>query len=510
MMNSITEAVEEKFPSPRHTKWIIVTLLVYFGLRLLFFATAISPDIPPDEVTHFGISTIFSKAFLLPDNSPDSYQYGLVTNIPWLYYWLMGKLLVLNFFGISDLVFLRLLNIPIAFATVYYVRQLVRLLTADRLTELLVVVAMTNTLMFSFLSASVSYDNLANLLAAMATYYLFAFFISRNGFYLAFSCMSILAGCLTKTTFIPLVPLFALLFVIYEARNIRAHFSEMGAFFKAPGRSGVAVLVGIFVGLLLNIQLFGGNYLKYQTISPPVEVVLPLEKAMQHRLTARNHIFNLFKEGKISVEKAKEMAVQIKHPGDREDTIGLVENYAYARQSGFKPLGPAPYTAMWILQMLSTSFGIKAHIGMPNHGISFIPLTLLILFVLTAYLVRWRPWDMKWIPTSLLAVAFGYAAFLIIKINYPNYVDSTDIVLTVAGRYIFPIMGPVYAVSCMYLMRLFKGEKGRLALAAFTVLVLVYSDFPLFLTKVTPEWYGWLENIREALHGIAHPPSGAG
>lgn len=490
-MNSISDVVEEKNPSSRHLKWMMTTLLVYFGLRLLYFAINISPYIPPDEVTHFGVCKIFSRAFLLPDNSPDSYQYGLVTNIPWLYYWIMGKLLVFNFTGISDLVFLRILNIPIAFATVYYVRCLVRLLTEDRLTELLVIVAMTNTLMFSFLSASVSYDNLANLLAAMAIYYLFAFFKERSGNLLAMALLSLLAGCLAKITFLPLAAILAIIFILREIRNITALPTAVKEYFKMPGRRGAVVLAGIFVGIVLNVQLYGVNYMHYGTTNPGVETVLPLENAMKYRLTARNHIFNLFKEGKITIEQVREMASHITHPGDREDAIGMVENYAYARQNGFKPLGPAPYTAMWILQMLSTSFGIKAHVGMPNHGVSFIPLTLLILFVLAAYLVRWRPRDMGWIPTGLLAVSAGYAGFLITRINYPNYVDSTDIVLTVAGRYIFPIMGPVYAVSCLYLMRLFKGDKGRLALAAFAVLVLVYSDFPLFLSKVTPEWYDW-------------------
>jgi hypothetical protein len=300
-----------------------------------------------------------------------------------------------------------------------------------------------------------------------------------------------LAGCLTKTAFIPLIPLFALLFVIHEARNFQTLFSDMGAFFKAPGRLGVTVLVGILVGLLLNIQLFGGNYLKYKTINPGVETVLPLEKAMQYRLTARNYIFREFRQGRITIEQAQEMASHITHPSDREDTMGLVVNYAYAQQVGFKPLRPFPYTTMWILQMLSTSFGIKAHIGMPNHGFSFIPLTLLLLCVLTAYVVRWRPWDLNWLPSGLVGISVCYAAFLLIKINYPNYIDSTDIVLTVAGRYIFPVMGPVYVVSCLYLMRLFKGENGRLALAVFTALVLLFSDFPFFLSNATPEWYDW-------------------
>ncbi|HYA13620.1 MAG TPA: hypothetical protein VEF33_04695, partial [Syntrophales bacterium] len=193
------------FPSPRQFRWIAAFLLAYFGTRLLFFALEISPAIPPDETTHFGICRIFSKVFLLPENTSESYQYGLVTNIPWLYYWIMGKLLFLNFFGIPDLVFLRLLNIPLAFGTVCYTWRLLRLLTDDRLTQLLLIVAMTNTMMFSFLSASVSYDNLTNLLAVMSVYYLFAFFRERSGVMLLISCFCQLVGCLTKITILPLI-----------------------------------------------------------------------------------------------------------------------------------------------------------------------------------------------------------------------------------------------------------------------------------------------------------------
>jgi hypothetical protein len=308
---------------------------------------------------------------------------------------------------------------------------------------------------------------------------------------LLLSLLSLLAGCLVKITFLPLAVILSMLFVIREIRKIRTFPYSVMEFFKLSGRRWAVVLAGIVIGLLLNIQLYGGNTVQYGTINPAVEAVLPLEKAMKYRLTARNHIFNLFKQGKITIEQAKEMAKLITHPGDRKDATNIVENYAYRQQAGFKPLGPLPYTAMWILQMLSTSFGIKAHLGMPNHGFSFIPLTVLVLCVLTAYVVRWRPWDLNWIPSSLLGVSVCYAAFLLIKINYPNYLDSTDIVFTVAGRYIFPVMGPVYAVSCLYLMRLFKGDKGRLMLAATAALILITSDFPFFLSRVTPEWYDW-------------------
>lgn len=482
--NSQKSSYEKQF------KWLELFLFAYFGLRLIYFAVSISPHVPPDEVTHFGVSTIFSTALLLPDNSPESFQYGLVTNIPWLYYWIMGKLLHLNFFGVPDLLFLRILNIPFAFATVCFVRRIATLFTDDALVRLLVVVAMTNTLMFSFVSASVSYDNLTNLLAAMSFYYLTAFFKNRSAGCLAMSIISVLTGCLTKFTFLPFVPLFLLLFIIREVRNFGSFAPKAGALFKMQGKAGLVMLVAILVGLLLNIQLYGGNYLKYKAISPSVEAVLPLEKAMQYRLFARGKIFEQFRHGQISLDQAHEMASHISHPGDRQDTLTLIDNYAYRQQAGFKPLGPLPYTAIWTLQMLSTSFGIKAHLGMPNHGLSFIPLAVLILFVIAAFVVRWRPWDMAWLPTSLLAVAVCYAAIILAGINYPNYLDSTDIVMTVAGRYVFPIMGPVYAVSCLYLLRLFKGDKMRLGLAVFAALVLVFSDFPFFLANVTAAWYG--------------------
>ena len=163
-----TDAPEEDFPSARILAWSVTVLMAYFGLRLLFLANYISPFLPPDEATHFGICDIFSRVPFWPENSPESYQFGLVTNIPWLYYWIMGKLLALNVTGISDLVFLRLLNIPLAFGHVYFTWRLLRLMTNDRLTQVLLLAAMTNTMMLTFLSAFVSYDNLANLLAACA------------------------------------------------------------------------------------------------------------------------------------------------------------------------------------------------------------------------------------------------------------------------------------------------------------------------------------------------------
>ena len=489
-MSDMTEMQDSEFPSRRQFTWLVLVLLAYFGARLLFFAASISPVVPPDEATNLGKCLVFSKVALLPENSAESYQYGLVTNIPWLYFWIMGKVLHLNFFGISDLLFLRLFNIPIAFGTVYFVWRLLRLLTDDRLTQILLVVAMTNTIMFSFLSAFVSYDNLTNLLAAMAVYYLFAFFKNRSGTHLAASLLCQLAGCLTKITFLPLVLVLNVLLFLHEFRNLPQLFSMLRSRSQLTGgRAPVILAVALLLCLSLNVQLYGGNYLHYGGPLPAMSAVLPVEQVMQYRLEARSYIFDSFKKGSISKEKALELTGQIKNPGDREDAVYLIENWAVMKINGVPMMGLMEYLPIWVTQMAAGVFGIFAHLAMPNHGPTMLPFALLAVLSLLAFLVRWRPREEGWSPFSLAAVALFYGYILMSVVNYRDYLESGVLDFALQGRYIFPVIGPSYVLGSLYLLRLFEGTAARLAVFILTALIFLASDFPYFLAHVTPEWF---------------------
>lgn len=486
------ESNSEGFPSPRHFRWIVTLLLAYFGARLLFFVLQISPAVPPDETTHFGICTIFSRVFLFPVNSSESYQYGLVTNIPWLYYWIMGKLLALNFFGISDLVFLRLLNIPLAFAFVGYVLRTLRLLTDDRLSQMLLVVAMTNTMMLSFLSAFVSYDNLTNLLAAMAIYYLLAFFSERSGALLAASILCQLAGSLTKITFLPLVLILAIVLFVHEARNIRIFPAAFKTYLRISGRRGLGLMLVLLFFLALNIQLYGGNYLRYNALTPVITDVLSRDNAMQYRLAAKAYIFNLFREERITKEQALAMTARISHPVDRANAVYLIENYAEFKKSGFRTYGLLTYIPWWLERMAAGIFGIFAHLVMPNYGWTVVPIAFLAGVTGIAFLVRWRPWKAEERLSAYLAVIAGfYGVFLLYAVNYREYLGTGLPDEAVHGRYIFPVIGPIYLLSSLYLLRLCKGRLIRLGIFAASAFIFIVSDFPLFLCRVTPEWFVW-------------------
>lgn len=490
-MDFKNDVSDGNFPSPRLMKWTVTALMVYFGLRLLYFAITISPFVPPDEVTHFGICQVFSKVFLFPDNSPETYRLGLVTNIPWLYYWVMGKLLHLNFFGLPDLVFLRILNIPLAFGTVYYAWKLLRLLTEDRLAQLLLIVAMTNTLMFSFLSASVSYDNPANLLAIMALYYLFAFFRQRSDTLLAASLLCQLIGVLTKKTLLPLFLVMEVILVIHEVRRFGGLPAAFRSWLPPVGRKRMALLFGICLFLGLTLQLYGGNYLRYGTLDPPMAMVVTQDHAMEYRLEARNRIFMLFKEGKISEEQAAGMARKINHPVDRDHTIRLIQNYAAQKQSGMHLLGPGRYIPVWVTGMLPGIYGIYGHLAMPNYGPTMMLVTLLVILSIIGFFLRWRPSrdEGGWHPLLLTFIAAFYVFFLMYYICYPIYLAFASSGVALQGRYAFPVIGPIYVLSSIYLLRLFKGKTARLILFGIAAFIFIASDLPFFLDNVTPEWF---------------------
>lgn len=483
---------KEELISATVLRWCTTLLLAYFGARLVFFALNISSIVPPDEVTHAGICRVFSKVFLFPRNAPETYEFGLVTNIPWLYYWIMGKLLHLNFFGISDLVFLRLLNIPLAFGTVFFVRRTLLLLTSDRLTQLLLVVAMTNTAMFSLMSASVSYDNLTNLLAAMAVFYLMAFFKRRSGNLLAAAFLAQLIGCLTKITFLPLILVLNLLLVIHEWRNLRLLPAALKSWFQISDSRVWLLTLTILIALGLNLHLYAGNYLRYRVLNPNMPMVLSSAIAMNYRLEARGMIFDQYKKGKISYMDALILTGEINNPGDKADTFFLLMTYENLKLNPHLWMGPLPYAKVWFITIVATIFGIKAHLIMVKDLHYLIPLYVIMALALLGFIIRWRPRESGWLSPCLATIACFYAGYLMIEVNYSSYLQYGSPGITLSGRYLLPLLGPFYVLVCHYLLRLSRVEAIRIALALATALLLISYDFPWFLMHATPEWYAWL------------------
>jgi hypothetical protein len=92
---------------------VVLAFLLYFAAKAFYFAFSIGENIFPDEISWLGLSEVFSRSLLLPADSNDTYQFGLASRVPVLYFYLMGKVLSLNIFPVSNLVFLRSVNVCI-------------------------------------------------------------------------------------------------------------------------------------------------------------------------------------------------------------------------------------------------------------------------------------------------------------------------------------------------------------------------------------------------------------
>ena len=92
-------------------------LLAYFAARLVWLALRIHPYVPPDEITHIGRVLAYANSWGVPENGPASFEYGLLDQRPWLYYWGLARALLLNVFPVLDLFFARLVNVALGLAS---------------------------------------------------------------------------------------------------------------------------------------------------------------------------------------------------------------------------------------------------------------------------------------------------------------------------------------------------------------------------------------------------------
>ena len=477
-------------PTSRVDSIVLGLALAYFAAKVCYIAVTVAPYVPPDEDTHFGVSLLYSQSLTPPTDSPESYSFGLVAQIPNMYYILMGRVLHANVFSISDLTFLRLANGVLGLLTVVVAWLWVRNFTEDRWARSLFVVAITNTLMFTFLCAAVNYDNLTNLFAAMACYFLARWDRARNYPWLALLACAVLAGCLTKQAFLPLAAIFAVVVCLRIAfgRGPAEEHASSGFLMSIPAVVLALVLLGF------NLQLYGGNVLDYGVLVPASDQVLSTEQALQNRVFARDFYNAQYRSGRLTFEEASYLLEQLPGGQDRNDALAMLEHTRDLRDGKAKRLKAPEWVFAWISQVVRTVYGILAHQRMfqpeaLNDGYFALWVLAAILLVQLRLAaaqgnVRWRLADgSAWVP-----IVAAYALTLLV-FNYRTYLATGHPTLAVQGRYLFPVMIPAYGVFAWSLANWWFGR----ARAAFVVALIVFfiaNDLPFFLRNAGPAWSG--------------------
>jgi hypothetical protein len=468
-----------------------VVLLAYFAGRACYLAFHLAHHIPPDEIVHLRRVLLYARTAWLPADSPESYVLGVVGYQPYLYYFLMGKLLHANVFPITGLAFLRLANAALACALVFCGWRWVRLFSADTLVRLLFVVMLTNTLMFTVISSAVSYDTLVNLCGATSVYCLTRFFLRPRGGALLGLGLSLLAGALTKVTFLPLAAILLACLAVHERRRLAA---LPAALRSRPGFAGgvhAAAVAALLALLALNLALYGGNLIRFGRLVPVPSQVLTEQQLMQSPITARNSILARYRRGEIDYDTARMQASAIRLEVARRDTFDQLRADERKRIRGevFEPYSRTAYALPWSWMMAQRTFGLLGHTVLFRGRAAlsvYCGIVVLAMGVFAARLLTRRvPEDLE---LYAIAIVGGYTLVLMQLVNYPAHLSSQTMVMSLQGRYLFPVLIPFYGLVARYALGYWARPVQAVGFVAAAVWF-VYGDLPFLLSARAAELF---------------------
>lgn len=400
-----------------NTKFVLGVLLLLFMAQSLFFAFRLNTGIIPDEPAHFTFSQHFSTTLGIPPDTYQTYSWGwYIEQNPFLYYWINGRIINLVTLlqpaatDLQLLTLLRVINVFYALGTLLFCYMLSREVIKHRWWSLLPVFLITQTLMFVFLSAGVNYDNLANLLCMTGLYFLIRVFNHHNFLKNSLLWMIFITlGTLVKYPVLPLALAMGVTWLVFT-------ISQRNKIFPLNLHGGktliaMAILVLLVIG---NLSIYGVNLVKYQSLTPDCNEIL------------------LESQCEISpyVRRAQEQANKPK--------LTISESIA----QGFP--NPIRYSLVdWVWNMLMRTFGIIGHqTYFPLRLISFYHLLFYWVFILAwINLLRWQ--QLSYITLSMLGIIIFYALVLLFT-NYQSELTYNFQQIALQGRYIFPVIGPIY------------------------------------------------------------------
>lgn len=440
-------------------KILLIGIFIIFGLAILFLALKLRMGVSPDSFYHLDVSKAYSTTFGIPSNTPQTYQYRDITRIAYLYFWINGRILDINNGLINEVFLLRIVNIIYSLGTVYITYLLSKEILKGKWEKLLPVFLLTNTLMFVFLSSSINYDNLANLLSVLSVFFFVKFVKSDLSIKdLLLMILFLCLGALTKYTLLPLafiLVVLSLIDVFIKRENIKD--IKIG--------KEIFLLFPILIFLLLNLMLYGVNLIKYGSLDPDCERILTHEQCLENGVYYRDNL--TFPGTEV---------------GGFKGTYELIIN-------GDR-INPISYFVKWVLNITDKIFGIMgdSSLIMPSYFKYLYLIFLSIgIFLSVIFYNRWNKVD-----KYLMIIALFYISILFLLWNYNMYLKHDHLYLGLQGRYIFPVLPVMYILFSKAIF--FLKKKWQLYTILIPLIILfLYGCIPFFALNVE-SW--WLEGIK--------------
>jgi hypothetical protein len=452
-----------QFNKKKKTTVVFILMVMIFSIYAFYIALHLQPDIIPDEPAHFLFAKHFSTTWgIPPDTMETSYWGWYIQQNPFFYHWLNGRYInLITQFNplISDqeiLIFLRIINVLYSFGTITFCYLISIEIIKHKWWQLLPVFLLTNTLMFVFLAGGLNYDNLANLLSLGGLYFFVRVLKHKNFLKNSLVWMILISvATLVKFTILPLALALGvswIVFLILERNQIfPLYLKDLKIFI---------LLCILFCLVFGNFLIYGINLIRYQSIRPSCNDILDQEYCVSSRFYIRHEEKAL--ENKLSVNESI--------------------------NQGFP--NPIEYvTNVWPRLMLLRTFGIPGHEGYKVYSpVSLVDYFQILLYsmIIISFLFWRKP---SFLLNSLIGISFFYTIVLIYQ-NYQSELVYGFLHFAFQGRYIFPVIGPIYILFTK-ILKATPSKYIRWAILIFTIGLFIYGGLLSLILKYDTVFSSW-------------------
>lgn len=420
---------------------ILILAVIYFISHSIFYALSFPLHVIPDEREHLALVQEYRSNGnnIFAEREPTHFHLYAYTWIPSLYHVSLAFLLNFNFdfLGITDLMFLRVINILLGLCSLVLLYLTSLKVTKSQKLSLIVMLLLLNTTMFIMLPTGLNYGNLINLLFYFALYFFVRYIYDKNGNFLLLSIIFMLLACIAKYTILPLLCVFIILTTFYLIKN-KWKLTDFTRIFN--NLSKLRIILLIFTGIILTyfVAIYVTSMVKYQTYRPECSQVFSREECFKNPIYAR--------------------------------TQGWIERKTEANPK-LKPVDL--YGEAWLRRMLTSSHGMLTNKFLfSNEATSFIIVLFLVSFVSSTLFVR----NKDKLYYYFVITFFLYFLFLFL-FNYRTQILYTPPITMVAvqGRYLFPVLPLIYLAATM---RIKYTKKSNLLINTFLTifsLLIIYN-----------------------------------
>ncbi|HYG84387.1 MAG TPA: glycosyltransferase family 39 protein [Verrucomicrobiae bacterium] len=279
-------------------RYFFYGVVLVFCISAVWLAVSVTYPMIFDEEYHLGIIDIYSRQLspFIAVQPPEAAVYGDITRYnSYLYHYLASFPYRLAKLFTSDIqtltILLRLLSVATVVAALFMYRWVLLLAKLPRAVVHFTLLLFVATPLVPFVSAHVSYDPVTLLLVPAMAYCLLRAIQKEDwaGWLLGLVSLGMLAT-LVKFTMLPIFAVFLLIAGVVLVRQHKTKiFTDFIDSFKKLrfGVKGVLIVL-LVISFGLFAERYGGNLLRYHSLTPDCSQVQSRETCLQYSPWARN------------------------------------------------------------------------------------------------------------------------------------------------------------------------------------------------------------------------------